>query len=65
MFSLTSRKCVQESPVYLNVYMTFLFLFQRQEGGDEKPVSDTLTPPQTQSGVCHSFVQEHFQAQYK
>ncbi|XP_043089955.1 ubiquitin carboxyl-terminal hydrolase 43 isoform X2 [Puntigrus tetrazona] len=34
-----------------------------QEGGDEKPVSDT--PPQTQPGVCHSFVQEHFQAQYK
>uniref|UniRef100_A0A673GQ71 ubiquitinyl hydrolase 1 n=1 Tax=Sinocyclocheilus rhinocerous TaxID=307959 RepID=A0A673GQ71_9TELE len=32
---------------------------------DEKPVSDTLTPPQTQPGVCHSFVQEHFQAQYK
>uniref|UniRef100_A0A8C2PYM8 ubiquitinyl hydrolase 1 n=1 Tax=Cyprinus carpio TaxID=7962 RepID=A0A8C2PYM8_CYPCA len=36
-----------------------------QEGGYEKPVSDTLTPPQTQPGVCHSFVQEHFQAQYK
>ncbi|XP_016394470.1 ubiquitin carboxyl-terminal hydrolase 43-like [Sinocyclocheilus rhinocerous] len=36
-----------------------------QEGGDEKPVSDTLTPPQTQPGVRHSFVQEHFQAQYK
>uniref|UniRef100_A0A671K6S0 ubiquitinyl hydrolase 1 n=1 Tax=Sinocyclocheilus anshuiensis TaxID=1608454 RepID=A0A671K6S0_9TELE len=32
---------------------------------DEKPVSDTLAPPQTQPGVCHSFVQEHFQAQYK
>uniref|UniRef100_A0A672RAY0 ubiquitinyl hydrolase 1 n=1 Tax=Sinocyclocheilus grahami TaxID=75366 RepID=A0A672RAY0_SINGR len=29
------------------------------------PVSDTLTPPQTQPGVRHSFVQEHFQAQYK
>ncbi|XP_073689249.1 ubiquitin carboxyl-terminal hydrolase 43 [Garra rufa] len=36
-----------------------------QEGGNEKPVSDNLTPPQTQPGVHHSFVQEHFQAQYK
>ncbi|RXN19972.1 ubiquitin carboxyl-terminal hydrolase 43-like protein [Labeo rohita] len=36
-----------------------------QEGGDEKPVSDNLTSPQTQTGVHHSFVQEHFQAQYK
>ncbi|XP_067315173.1 ubiquitin carboxyl-terminal hydrolase 43 [Pseudorasbora parva] len=36
-----------------------------QEGGDEQPVSDTLTPPQTQPGVHNSFVQEHFQAQYK
>ncbi|XP_051744286.1 ubiquitin carboxyl-terminal hydrolase 43 isoform X3 [Ctenopharyngodon idella] len=36
-----------------------------QEGRDEKPVSDTPTPPQTQPGVQHSFVQEHFQAQYK
>ncbi|KAK9978294.1 hypothetical protein ABG768_020050 [Culter alburnus] len=36
-----------------------------QEGCDEKPVSDTPTPPQTQPGVHHSFVQEHFQAQYK
>ncbi|CAM4399555.1 unnamed protein product [Leuciscus chuanchicus] len=36
-----------------------------QEGGDEKPISDTLTPPQAQPDVRHSFVQEHFQAQYK
>ncbi|XP_056309449.1 ubiquitin carboxyl-terminal hydrolase 43 [Danio aesculapii] len=36
-----------------------------QDGGDEKPGSDTLSPPQTQPGVRHSFVQEHFQAQYK
>ncbi|XP_052398152.1 ubiquitin carboxyl-terminal hydrolase 43 [Carassius gibelio] len=36
-----------------------------QEGGDGKLVSDTRTPPQTQPGVHHSFVQEHFQAQYK
>ncbi|XP_051987188.1 ubiquitin carboxyl-terminal hydrolase 43-like isoform X1 [Xyrauchen texanus] len=36
-----------------------------QEGGEEKLISDALTPPNIQPGVCHSFVQEHFQAQYK
>ncbi|TRY54914.1 hypothetical protein DNTS_020686 [Danionella cerebrum] len=34
-----------------------------QEGGEEK--SDTLSLPLTPPGVRHSFVQEHFQAQYK
>ncbi|XP_051573183.1 ubiquitin carboxyl-terminal hydrolase 43-like [Myxocyprinus asiaticus] len=34
-----------------------------QEGGEEK--LDGLTPPNMQPGVRHSFVQEHFQAQYK
>ncbi|XP_039506796.1 ubiquitin carboxyl-terminal hydrolase 43 isoform X3 [Pimephales promelas] len=35
------------------------------EGDDEKPTSDTLITPQAQPDVRHSFVQEHFQAQYK
>ncbi|XP_077068041.1 ubiquitin carboxyl-terminal hydrolase 43 isoform X2 [Siphateles boraxobius] len=35
------------------------------QGGDKKPISDTLTSPQAQPDVRHSFVQEHFQAQYK
>jgi len=50
---------------YINVCMTFMLLLQGPEGDDEKPTSDTLITPQAQPDVRHSFVQEHFQAQYK
>lgn len=46
---------------YLNHILLF-FSFQDIAGGDELAFSEL---PDQQPGVRHSFVQEHFQAQYK